>query len=180
MRHRIFEPFFTTRGAGGGSGLGLSVVHGIVVDHGGSISVESHPGRGTTVDILFAAKLAAVDAPTQATPVPLGDGARVLYVDDEPTVLDLVLRLLDLLGYRPSGLSDPRLALEQIRADPWAIDLLLTDLTMPGLSGIDLAREVSAIRPDLPIILVSGHAPQPDEQLAAVGIRERITKPSTT
>ncbi len=177
---RIYEPFFTTKGPGDGSGLGLSVVHGIVEEHGGVILVESAPGRGTTFDVYLAAVNAPTTEPPRAQPVVRGDGARILYVDDETMILSPITSILEDLGYRPSACSDPREALERIRSDPGGLDILITDLNMPQLSGIDLARAVHELLPDLPIVLVSGFAPQADEQLESVGIRRRLSKPFET
>jgi CheY-like chemotaxis protein len=174
---RIFEPFFTTKGPGKGSGLGLSVVHGIVQDHGGAIDVESRPGAGTTVEVYFATENAPVEPEAPTETAVRGAGGRVLYVDDEKMILPAALAILRRLGYQATALSDPHEALARIRSAPGELDLLITDLSMPGLSGIDLAREVMAIRPDLPVILVSGYATQRDEELAAVGILHRLPKP---
>ena len=181
VRERAFEPFFTTKEPGQGSGLGLSVVHGIVRDHGGWIDLISEPGVGTSFDVYFAAT--ASDAPGDSpepppsAESPAGGGARVLCVDDEPSLLSALASLLTRLGYRATAIADPREALARIRADPDAYDALLTDLSMPGLSGIELARAVSAIRPTLPVVLMSGFAPQDAELLAAAGIREPLAKP---
>ena len=175
---RIFEPFFTTKGPGKGSGLGLSVVHGIVQSHGGAITATSTPGAGTTFDVYLAAA-EAVPAPSVSAPKPAtrSAGGAIIYVDDELALMRPVLMLLGQLGYQATGFANPRDALAAVRADPLAVDLVLTDLNMPELSGIDLARELRAIRADLPIILVSGFAPLPDEQLADHGIQHRLTKP---
>jgi CheY-like chemotaxis protein len=174
---RIFEPFFTTKEPGKGSGLGLSVVHGIVGEHGGLIRVKSTPGQGSTFDVFLPLRQPSPAAPAEIAPVLRGNGARVFYVDDEPSLLKPVLGILGLLGYQATGFSSPTVALEQLRAAPHAVDLLITDLGMPGLSGLDLARQISAVRPDLPIILASGYAPLSDAELLAAGIRGRLPKP---
>ncbi len=177
---RIFEPFFTTKGPGKGSGLGLSVVHGIVLEHGGAIAVESRAGGGTTFDVYLATESAPVEAPTPEAPAPQRGGGRVLYVDDETMILPAALTILESLGYRAEALSDPDEALARIRSAPAELDVLITDLSMPRLSGLDLARAVRAIRADLPIVLVSGYSVHSDEQLAAAGIAHRLSKPFDT
>ena len=106
-----------------------------------------------------------------------GTHGAVIYVDDEPALMRPVLMLLRQLGYRATGFASPREALSAVQANPMAVDLVLTDLSMPELSGLDLARELHAVRPNLPIVLVSGFAPQPNAQLAHFGIRHRLTKP---
>jgi two-component system, cell cycle sensor histidine kinase and response regulator CckA len=177
---RIFEPFFTTKGPGKGSGLGLSVVHGIVLDHAGAIVVDSRPGGGTTFDVYLAAESAPVEPTILEATAARGQGGRVLYVDDEAMILPAAIIVLEALGYQAQALSDPAEALERIRATPSEVDVLITDLSMPGLSGIDLARAVREIRADLPIVLVSGYSVQSDEELAAAGIAHRLSKPFDT
>ena len=181
---RIFEPFFTTRGVGHGSGLGLSVAHGIVKEHGGMIAVESRPGEGSTFYVYLPAVEAPVRAPGQLEPPvapvearPAEALGRVLYVDDEPAVVDFVTRLIERLGYRATSFLRGSDAVEAVRADPARFDAVITDYTMPAMSGIDVAREVARIRPDLPVVLVSGYAELPDDHLAAPGIRHRLNKP---
>ncbi len=174
---RIFEPFFTTKGPGKGSGLGLSVVHGIVLGHGGAIDVESRPGEATSFDVHLAAETAPVESLATESVTVQGEGGRVLYVDDEEMILPAALTILESLGYRATAVSDPHQALARIRSAPNDVDLLVTDLAMPGLSGIDLARAVRAIRADLPIVLVSGYSVESDEELAAAGISHRLAKP---
>ncbi len=156
-KKRLFEPFFTTKKPGEGSGLGLSVVHGIVKSHKGFIAVKSETGVGTRFDIYF---------PAEKTPPPVshglanhtiqGGGQHILLVDDENAVLTLVEKVLKRLGYRVTANAKPLEALEQFRAAPQSFDLLLTDLTMPGMTGIELVKAVLSVRPELPIILSSG------------------------
>ncbi len=181
---RIFEPFFTTKPVGQGVGLGLSVVHGIVKAHGGAITVTSQPGSGTTFSLYFPAAEAPEQpaAPEVAAPKPLpaAGGQHVLYLDDEEGLVSLVTRLLELLGYRVSGYTRPEEALAAVRADPGQFDLVVTDLNMPGMSGLDVARALSRLRPDLPVVLVSGYIT--DELRGAAleaGVRELIYKPNT-
>jgi PAS domain S-box-containing protein len=177
VRERIFEPFFTTKGVGQGSGLGLAVAHGIVVEHGGVIEVDSAPGRGTTVDVFLPVALAEPAAAEPAAPTDGGGGKVVAYVDDESMLVDLVVKSLEALGHQGRGFVRPADALAALTAEPGAIDALITDLSMPEMSGIALARAARALRPDLPIALVSGYAPQDEDELGGAGIRHRLHKP---
>ena len=179
-RERIFEPFFTTKQVGQGTGLGLSVAHGIAVAHHGAISVESAPGAGTTLHLyLPAADPASPDdvAPDAALAVASGRGQRVIYVDDDEAMVVMVERLLENGGYRVQTFNDARLAIAHVREHPRDVDLLVTDYNMPACSGIELARELSCIRPDLPVLLSSGYIT--DELRAearAAGVRELLEK----
>jgi len=175
---RMFEPFFTTKAPGIGSGLGLSVVHGIVQEHGGAIDVASTPGAGTTVIVRLALVPEPTDSPVdERRALAEGRGASVVCIDDEPMLLKLLVRSLEHLGYRTRGFTHPSAALEAIAASPSSVDVVITDLSMPELSGLDVARAIHGIRPTLPIILVSGFAPQLDEQLQSAGISHRLAKP---
>ena len=176
---RIFEPFFTTRSLGEGTGLGLAVVQGIVQDLGGQILVRSAPGKGTTFDIeLPAAGLEppeTVAAPSVAAP---GAGERLLVVDDEPAVARVVSEQLRRLGYRVTSVNDPEEALELITEEPDDFDLLLTDLQMPRMDGVELAARVGRVRPQLPVVLSTGNRwSVPASTLRAAGIREIVDKP---
>ena len=175
---RIFEPFFTTKASGEGSGLGLSVVHGIVKAHGGAITVSSEPGRGTTFTILLPL-IAESTGPVRAgeTEVPRGD-ERVLFVDDEEHQSKAMTRLLGHLGYRVSAMTDPVAALWEFRRDPDAFDLVILDQTMPRMTGGELAAAILEIRPETPIILCTGFSEGlTEEQAAALGIRAFLWKP---
>ncbi len=162
VKRRLFEPFFTTRSPGEGSGLGLPVVHGIVKSHQGFIAVQSQPQAGACFELYFpvaqtSSALAAVAAgKPDSKSMPAGGGQRIMLVDDEAAVLMLLERVLKRLGYQVRAFAKPREALEGFKTDPQEFDLLLTDFTMPGMTGIDLAKAVHAIRPDLPVILSSG------------------------
>jgi CheY-like chemotaxis protein len=181
---RIFEPFFTTKPVGQGTGLGLSVVHGIVKAHDGAITVTSQPGEGTTFSLYFAAAEAPERraAPEDVTPtlLPAPGGHNVLYLDDEESLVFLVTRMLERLGYRVSGYTRAEEALAAVRADPGQFDLVVTDLNMPGMSGLDVARELARLRPDLPVVLASGYITEElRAQAPQAGVRQLIYKPST-
>jgi CheY-like chemotaxis protein len=156
---RIFDPFFTTKEPGHGTGLGLSVVHGIVEDHGGTIGVQSRPGEGTTFRIYLPAVQAGVTRDVAAAPLASlrGRGQRILCVDDEQAVLALMLELLSGLDYRPSGFTEPHAALDALRADPSCFDAIVTDFAMPQMTGIELATAAHAMRADLPVFMTSGY-----------------------
>jgi signal transduction histidine kinase len=178
---RLFEPFFTTKAPGVGTGLGLSVVHGVVQNHEGAIVVESRPGEGTT----FAVYLPAVAAPSWSGDSPVSDSTsapiisrRILFVDDEAAIARLAQVMLKSLGHSATTFGKPAEGLAAITADPTAFDLVITDLTMPGMTGVDLARGIRKVQPDIPIILSSGYADEvPEETLKELGIVEVLPKP---
>ena len=176
---RIYDPFFTTKGPGEGTGLGLSVVHGIVKDHSGAIQVTSVVGSGTTFDIFFPiadASATGVQAPSPA--VAPGHGERILFVDDEPALCQTASKLLRSWGYQVTFYTQPTEAIRQFQAQPQAFDLVVTDLSMPGLSGLDLAVELHKIRPEMPIILSSGYVEEWTPDWAQKkGIKELLLKP---
>jgi signal transduction histidine kinase len=176
---RMFDPFFTTKGVGEGTGLGLSLVHSIVTDLDGAIDVRTTVGRGTKFTIwLPTAGEAAAPSADVATELPHGDGQTVMVVDDEKPLVALAEEILAELGYEPVGFSSSTAALEAFRAAPRRFDIVLTDETMPGLIGTDLAREIRLLRPDIPIVLMSGYSGAPlDERARAVGVREILRKP---
>ncbi len=156
---RIFEPFFTTKGPGQGSGLGLSVVHGIVTQLGGDIDVRSAPREGTHVRVLLPACVAA-PAPEVAprdsrAPLPRGNET-ILFVDDEPSIASIARDMMERLGYTVHCAADGRQALRELEQRAGAIDLLITDMTMPVMLGLELARRVRTLYPDVPIVLMSG------------------------
>jgi PAS domain S-box-containing protein len=176
---RAFDPFFTTKAPGEGTGLGLSVVHGIVKEHEGAITVSSQPGRGTTFDI-FLPVLDTEAAPSENQPVsvPHGHGEHVLIVDDEPAICSVAQRTLERLGYRVTAHTNPAAALTDFQTRPRAFDLALTDLTMPVMTGVDLALRLLEIRPDLPIVLATGFGGVwTPESARRLGIRDVILKP---
>jgi PAS domain S-box-containing protein len=176
---RIFDPFFTTKDVGEGTGLGLSLVHGIVTDLGGAIDVKTAAGRGTTFEIWLPItgqdEKPAVEAVRE---LPRGHGETVMIVDDEPMLVALAEEMLAELGYEPVGFDSSHAALQAFRADPRRFDLVLTDEAMPDLVGIELAREIRRLRPDVPIILMSGHGGVPLANRAAeIGVNEVLHKP---
>ncbi len=181
---RMFEPFFTTKEVGKGSGLGLATVHGIVHEHGGHLTVESTPGRGTRFRVFLpplregAAMGALSEAPQAPRPAKPRLRGRVLLVDDEESVSEVMSDFLSGWGLEVTAVRDGREALARLSADPRAFDLVLTDQTMPQLTGVQLARECARLRPDLPVILCTGFggAIAPD-QLAEAGIRKLLAKP---
>jgi CheY-like chemotaxis protein len=177
---RIFEPFFTTKGPGEGTGLGLAVVHGIMKNHDGAILVYSRPGEGTKFDLYFPAHFGSHAPATepQAAVALHGNGERILYVDDEKPLGQMGKKILEHFGYRVEIHSDAVAALEALRSQPGAYDLLITDLTMPLMTGMELAEEILLLRPNLPVILTSGYtATLSTERLQALGISEVLMKP---
>jgi PAS domain S-box-containing protein len=157
---RIFDPFFTTKKQGEGTGMGLSVVHGIVRGCNGFIQVHSTPGKGTLFEILLPViKTGQVSVPDRDLdlPLPLGSG-HILFVDDEPFQVELGQQMLQRLGYQVTALNDNLLALAHFRQAPQAFDLLITDMTMPNMTGDQLASHFMAIRPDMPVIICTGYS----------------------
>jgi len=177
---RLFEPFFTTKPIGVGTGMGLAVVHGIVTSHGGTIAVESTPGAGATFRVALP-MISGVLAPTVAPEAPhVAHAGRVLIVEDEPALARLTGRRLASAGYTVTIAANGIEGLQVFSADPDAFDLVLTDLTMPGLSGDKLARAMRIVRPDLPIILTSGFVGGLDADPAASHVTAILTKPVPT
>jgi len=176
---RIFDPFFTTKKSGEGTGLGLSVVHGIVSSMAGAIDIASVVGAGTCVAIWLpvAGELPA-QALAKATGWPAGQGQVVMVVDDETALVELAEELLAGLGYEPVGYGSAEAALAAFKADPDRFDALLTDQTLPGMSGSELAQRILEIRPRLPILLMSGNLTESSERRALeIGVRCTLHKP---
>ncbi|MBN2809825.1 MAG: response regulator, partial [Deltaproteobacteria bacterium] len=175
----IFDPYFTTKEKGKGTGLGLAVVHGIVNDHGGTVSVYSEPGRGTTFKIRLLAlpevKAQSIDKPNAEAP---RGRERVLAVDDEEAIIIIEQRQLKQLGYQVTAFSSSLEAFEAFQKNPYAFDLVLSDMTMPGMNGVELARKILNIRPEMPIIISSGFSPLiSPENARSLGVRGYLKKP---
>ncbi len=177
---RIFDPYFTTKGVGEGTGLGLSVVQGIVRTYGGAITVHSEPGKGTTFNVFFPKMEQKVPAQA-ATGKALPTGSeRILFVDDEETLVEMGMEMLESLGYKVVTKTNSLEALETFRADPLGFDLVITDMTMPSLRGEQLAGELLAIRRGMPIILCTGYSELINEtQAREIGISQFVIKPYT-
>jgi signal transduction histidine kinase/ActR/RegA family two-component response regulator len=178
---RLFEPFFTTKPAGEGTGLGLATVHGIVLRNGGALNVRSLT-QGSAFEVYLPRFAGEVTRPqTKEEPLPTGNGETILLVDDEKPLVLLGEEMLAALGYEPVGSSSAEAALTAVRADPHRFDLVLTDQVMPGMTGTELATAVHAVRPDLPIVLMTGYiGPAASERLRGSGIREVLRKPLLT
>lgn len=182
-RLRIFDPFFTTKGVGRGTGLGLSVVHGIVRAHRGAITLETAPGQGSTFHV-YLPLLEAGAAEPAAAPISAvsrcGAGERVLYIDDDEVMVVMVERLLERSGFHVTVETDAAAAVARIRAQPQAFDVIVTDFNMPELSGIDVASQVARIRPELPVVISSGLLTDAlRTQAAQVGVRALLQKEKT-
>jgi CheY-like chemotaxis protein len=179
LLERVFEPFFTTKGIGEGTGLGLSLVDGIVQDLGGAIAVTSRPGEGSTFALWLPVTGETARPVTGSAPeLPPGRGETVMVVDDEPMLVSLAEEMLAGLGYEPVGFGSAVAALEAFRLAPGRFDALLTDENMPGLGGIALACELRAIQPGLAVVLMSGYGgARLGERAAAAGLSEVLRKP---
>ncbi len=178
---RIFDPFFTTKDIGKGTGLGLSVVYGIVKNHSGAVQVESRPGKGATFHIFLPLIEQATIEPRLRTDENIPGGTeRLLFVDDEADLTELAYTHLSALGYSVTAFTDSREALERFKADPENYDLIITDMTMPHLSGSDLAQAILRVRPQQRIMLCTGFSSYMDEEKAArLGIKSFIMKPAS-
>ena len=176
----IFEPFFTTKQPGRGTGLGLSMVHGMVTGHGGAINVESKVGEGTEFAV-YLPRLDQQQVEDLADTEPLRGGVeRILVVDDEPGIVEVVKRSLGLLGYRVSAESSPAEALKTFESSPYSFDLVLTDLTMPGMTGLELAARFRGLRSDMLIIVASGFADRrPETEAGRANVSRWLDKPFT-
>ncbi len=177
---RIYDPFFTTKAIGEGTGIGLSVVHGIVVNHGGTITVESHIDHGTTF-MIYLPRIPwdMVGEVQEEEPLPYRQG-RLLFIDDEPALVRLGHAVLTQLGYDVTAYTSSAEALAAFQAAPQHFDLVITDYTMPEMTGDALTRALRRLRPDIPVILETGFSHTIDaEQAAAVGIDAFLLKPWT-
>ena len=175
---RIFDPYFTTKGIIEGTGMGLAVVHGIVKNHDGAITVNSEPGKGVVVEVLFPITEAETE-PEDVEPddLPTGD-EKVLFVDDEESLLKMGHLMLVHLGYQVETKTNPDEALELFRSKPDEFDLVITDMTMPQMTGDKLAQKLMEIRHDIPIIISTGFSEKLDEDKAKkMGITAFAMKP---
>ena len=176
---KIFNPFFTTKPVGEGTGMGLSVVLGVVQLHGGGLQVESEPGKGSTFRIFLpiTGELESEIAGDDAA-VCRGGTERILFVDDEKVLVEIAKENFSTLGYTVTGMADSVEALKFIKANTAAIDLIITDQTMPGMTGMELAKAALKIRKDIPIILCTGYSSEATtESVAAIGISRFVKKP---
>ncbi|MDA3897914.1 MAG: response regulator [Desulfobacteraceae bacterium] len=180
----IFDPYFTTKEIGKGTGLGLSVIHGIIKDYHGFIRVDSKPGNGSRFQIYIpaltqeaSAKKTSVD---NEDALPTGT-ERILIVDDESSIVAVTQKILERLGYSVTITTESFLALEKIRSAPEKFDLVISDQTMPGLTGVDLSKEILKIRPDMPIIICTGYSSViSEENFLTIGIKKYLKKPIST
>lgn len=175
---RIFEPYFTTKALGQGTGLGLAIVHSIVQSCGGDITVLSQPGEGATFQVFLPrASLQEVGEPEAPAPIPPG-AERILLVDDEADIVASAKIMLEQIGYTVQGFTDSQEALKTFTASPEAFDLVITDQTMPHFLGVELAKEILKVRPNIPVILCTGYSEAITVKKAkAAGIRELLMKP---
>ena len=178
IMNRIFDPFFTTKPQGEGTGLGLSVVYGIVKSHGGSVAVESEVGRGSTFHV-YLPRTPEQEREDDRIKAPASGGSEhILFVDDEVVLVDMGERMLSALGYRVTAVANGPEALKAFRENPDGFDLVITDMTMPGMTGAELSREILKIKPGFPIILCTGFSEIISEgEAKAMGIRRFLMKP---
>ena len=175
---RIFDPFFTTKKVGQGTGMGLSVVHGIVKSHGGAITVDSLPGQGTTFSLFLPASEAVSITPEDSVQLMVTGTEHILFVDDEDFQADIAKRLLVRLGYQVTARTDSLEALGLFRQTPDKFDLVITDMTMPAMTGDVLAAKIISIRPHIPVIVCTGYSERIDKDIIKkIGIKELAMKP---
>ncbi len=180
MLERIFEPFFTTKPRGQGTGLGLAVVHGIVKGHDGAIDVETKAGAGSTFHVYLPVFDGEAMVTESVPSAQRGQGQRILYVDDEESLVYLITRVLTRLDYEVVGCTDAHVALAEFRREPSRFDAVVTDLSMPKLSGLEFAREVLRLAPHIPVVLTSGYVRTDDREAALqAGVHELVLKPNT-
>jgi len=175
---RIFDPFFTTKGIGVGTGLGLSLVHGIVTDLGGGIDVESEAGNGTTFTVYLPWTAASAAPAGKEEAIVRGSGEAILLVDDEESLVRLGEEMIADLGYEPVGFASSVAALQAFRAEPERFSAVLSDEAMPEMTGTELAQEIRALRADVPIVLMTGFIhPALAARAQAAGVRDVLAKP---
>lgn len=175
---RIFDPYFTTKEVGQGSGMGLAVVHGIVKNHDGALTVASKPGQGTAFSVYFpVVKAVAAAEPKSIEKLPSGHES-ILFVDDEEAIVKMTRQRLELLGYTVEAVTSPVEALELLRSNPSRFDLVITDMTMPRMTGDKLVQKILSIRPDMPIILCTGFSAKINgEKAEKIGVAGYLEKP---
>lgn len=174
----IFDPYFTTKTKGEGTGLGLSVVHGIVKNHGGIITVRSELDVGTAFDVYLPLTEGKTDTASEGSSTVLKGKEHILFIDDEQNIVNVVKAILGELGYRLSAYLDPGEALQYFKQNPDEVDLIITDMTMPGLTGEELAQEIWKIKPGMPMILCTGFSTQMSEDRARqLGFKKFMMKP---
>jgi CheY-like chemotaxis protein len=178
VQARIFDPYFTTKEVGRGTGTGLALVHGIVQEYGGAIMVHSKPGKGTTFHVFFHRLEQEQDRPTSKVDKHPTGTERLLFLDDEAPLARLGQRILEGLGFEARSYTKALEALEAFGEAPDKFDLVITDMTMPHMTGDDFARQVMAIRSDIPVMLCTGFSHRIDEKKARqMGIRAFAEKP---
>jgi len=176
---RIFDPYFTTKDTGQGTGMGLSVVHGILKSHGGMVTVKSEPAKGSTFYVYLPViqEMSKPEDTDEAVPIQRGH-ERILFVDDEHALVEIAKDILERLGYEIVARTSSVEALELFRAQADRFDLVITDMTMPNMTGDKLSKEILKIRSDIPIILCTGYSERISEEKAKnIGIREFVMKP---
>jgi CheY-like chemotaxis protein len=176
---RIYEPYFTTKEPGKGTGLGLSVIHGIVKNHGGDIAVKSRPGQGTRFDVYLPVIDDVEVAVDEVQPPAATKGKEhILLIDDEAQIIDIEQQILERLGYSVTSKTDSAEALKEFSAKPHQFDLVITDMTMPKITGDRLARKMLEIKPNIPVILCTGfNETITTEKALSLGIDQLVMKP---
>ena len=175
---RIFDPYFTTKDSGEGTGLGLAVVQGIVRSHGGAVTVESSLDKGSVFEVYLPEIQKKVSAKSETVDVYRTGGETILFVDDEQALVTMSKKMLELLGYHAVTRTSSIEAYELFQHDPYRFDLVITDMTMPNMTGDKLAVKILEIRPDIPVILCTGYSEQITEQRAkGIGIKAFLMKP---
>ena len=184
VKNRIFDPFFTTRGTGKGAGMGMSVVHGLVKQWNGRIAVESSPGKGTEIFLYLQIyehkdESAETSEISETSETSVRVKSRIMIIDDEEIILDLVQKFLEREGHLVSRFSDPSMGLKYFKNDPSLFDLIITDMTMPDISGADLAEIVKSIRPEIPVLLSTGYSEELRDDRIPGSVDEVLKKPFT-
>jgi CheY-like chemotaxis protein len=179
VMERIFEPYYTTKEQGKGTGLGLSVIHGIVKNHGGDITVTSQPGKGSSFKVYLPVIDEIEEEIQSAEPATeINGNERILLIDDEQQIIDIERQILERLGYKVTSKTDSQEALEEFATQPDRFDLVITDMTMPKMTGDQLARRMMEIKPQIPVILCTGfNEAITEEKALAMGIDKFVMKP---